>query len=495
MLSFRKMLIYLGKFFMGLFFIALFFMGLFVIFLMTADPNKQKGLITSQYESMTGQTVQFDGPLKLLFFPSPKVVINDAVFLFKLNNDATLKVQAKQLATTFGWTTLFKKNQRQTIEGQQVLYTYIEKNKNPLSWNLERLAADFELTTCCVNIDQFNLKTGGQDFQGNLIINTMGNKLKVSGNVKSKQLILPLSQNTLKNDKPNETMWGWLKIANGNIDYRVDQLQLNQVQVKESQFDIVLNDSVLKLKGHGKMATGTVNVEMTLSNVPKTPLLHINTKINIADAVASEFFKSFRPNLKMAGGKLSSTIAFTSQGRDVDTLIDNITGKMLLSVHNMTIPPQGIDARVVDFWSMMFKMFSPKKTSTLLECVIIRLDAQNGEARAKESIAVETSDIYALGSGHMNLKTDVLNFTFDLYPRSQINLEAGSLDHLVYLKGTIQDPKWELSNKGLIKEGGTILLGIATGGISLIAEKLVKVVTNKGSVCQYVLNQNESPLR
>jgi hypothetical protein len=209
--------------------------------------------------------------------------------------------------------------------------------------------------------------------------------------------------------------------------------------------------------------------------------------LQLKNAIASEFFQQFWKNAALLNGKLDIRFDGKSRGGDLATWMSHLTGRGLISIKNMQIQDRDIDTRYIDVFAALWKSLTPSKKGTSLECVAILLNAEDGQVRAPETIGMQTGDMYALGGGSVDLKNETVDLSFDLYPRSQINIEIGSLDQVVHVKGTLSQPELVKSPKGMIKEGGTLLLGVATGGLSILAEKMLKIVSQKSSPCQQVL--------
>ena len=193
----------------------------------------------------------------------------------------------------------------------------------------------------------------------------------------------------------------------------------------------------------------------------------------------------------MHNGNLEVNFNGVGQGKSLHSVIATLSGKALIYIQELTIEQARIDSRFVDLFSALWKAFTPTQHGTLLQCAVLRFDIAQGQAKAKQSIGMETSDLSILGGGDLNLITKEMNFVFDMYPRSHLNIELGSFNNIVFVKGTIKEPQVSASMQGVIKEGGSIALGIATGGISLIVEKLVKMATQNKSVCQQVLSEGQ----
>lgn len=277
--------------------------------------------------------------------------------------------------------------------------------------------------------------------------------------------------------------------GNAKIDFQTAHLVVEDFNFEQANLKLELTPSTLTITPVAKIAQGELSGHINIENKDNKQALNISGRLVINGANASEFIKIFEPSVELQGGRLDGYFEGTGQGKSVAELMAHLSGHSMLHIQQMTLLNKTIDSRYVDIFAALIKAIVPKSNMTQFECIAWKLDIQDGIAVAKDSIAIETSDIFAMGTGNLDLATEKLNFAFDIFPRSQANIEIGSLDNVAYLKGSLAAPVVESSSKGLIKEGGTLVLGIATGGLSLLAEKLFKIVTQHRSPCQEVLSR------
>jgi hypothetical protein len=95
--------------------------------------------------------------------------------------------------------------------------------------------------------------------------------------------------------------------------------------------------------------------------------------------------------------------------------------------------------------------------------------------------------VAGLGSGEINLATNQINYQFNIYTHQRLNLNVGGSMHVVDVKGTLENPVTRIASEEIIRQSSRILLGIATGGYSLLVEKLRDLLLNQKSPCQVVL--------
>lgn len=338
---------------------------------------------------------------------------------------------------------------------------------------------------------QFVIKKSAQEsLDGNLNFTFLKNATLVKGTLHSPRWLIDWFEKSEKNKFFSKDFFSvdWLNNLKGNIDYRIDNLFFQKLVLQKAILNFSLQDNLMIITPRGLLANGQFSGKFSLKRTARA-LPEVKGQYVLKDANASEFLKIFSKTATTSGGRLNLSFTGSSKGNTEAALMANLSGKLLLQIKDMTINNANIDARYVDFFAAFWKSLLSRKKNTLLECAVMRMNIQNGIAESKNAIGLETRELYSWGSGRLNLKTEQLDYEFTLAPRSKIDLEVGSYQNVLLLKGTLNNPQLTATPTGLIQEGGTILLGIATGGISLVAEKLFKLMADRGSPCKGVLSQ------
>jgi uncharacterized protein involved in outer membrane biogenesis len=461
----------------------------FCIFINFMDANRYKPMIQTAISAQTQQQLVLNGPIDIKFYPGPHVILKDTLTRYPMK-DGVLEVKTGKLVFDVELMSVFaEKIKVHSFKASDVklLYTPNKNPRNTQSYVIDNISAELSTTCCEMKIPSFQIQTKEGVLSGTLNLISANNILNVNGKLNVKKWSLPsLRANTADSKVFSHQPFAmdWLDSFQGKLDIHFDSLLLDQFSFQNADVTVTKNDKTTLQIHKGKLAGGDVVANI---QVDKQKIQFLT---DVKNANASEFLSLFHPAPLLKAGKLNMQLTGQSYGNDMATLMGNLGGKGLMSIYQMTILDTQFDSRKIDIFSAFWKSLNPKVKDTQLDCTAIRLTADQGLVKAKESIAFETKEIYVLGTGQLNLKTEQLNYTFDLYPRSQINIEIGSLDQVFYLKGTLANPKLVKSSKGFIREGGSVILGIATGGLTILAEKLVKIAQHKTSPCQEVLNQD-----
>ena len=122
-----------------------------------------------------------------------------------------------------------------------------------------------------------------------------------------------------------------------------------------------------------------------------------------------------------------------------------------------------------------------------IDCAVVRLPLKNGVATVDRSIALETDQLAVSAKGEVRFDDETLALAFRPTPKTALNINPLNLAQLVVLKGPWQDPKLALDAQGVAGMAASLGLAGATGGLSLLAQQLLKAAPEK-DVCRTALS-------
>lgn len=311
------------------------------------------------------------------------------------------------------------------------------------------------LTSTLINLADFSLSSGAASGKG----------------AKDKKRIFPANPLPLDG----------LRLVDADVTLKAERIR-TQAMVLE-QVDVALN-----LKGGrlsvklvtAQLAGGTLSADMTLDAAGKTARL--STNLIAKEVEMGRLLEQVQVKDVMSGGKTDIQIRLNGRGNSIRTLMAGLNGRILVvmgkgQIHNSAVNLVGADL-VMETIRMM-NPFAEKDEYTSLQCGVVRFDVRNGIATTDKGIAAETRKMSVIGSGTINLKTEELDLGIHSEALEGIGVSAGSLAKLVRLGGTLAEPKLEPDTVGILKKGATIGAAVATGGLSLLAEGLFSLATNK----------------
>jgi hypothetical protein len=116
-------------------------------------------------------------------------------------------------------------------------------------------------------------------------------------------------------------------------------------------------------------------------------------------------------------------------------------------------------------------------------------------ATTDRGIAFETSKMTVVSSGTANLKAETIDFSVRPNPRQSVGIGAGELVKLMRVRGTLAEPKVGIDELQAAKTAVSIGAGLATGGISTLAQGLLGGSTTDPSPCATALGKGPAPAR
>lgn len=467
----------------------LFFFVVFIVMMLNFDVNKHKDVIEQAFNTETGLKLRLHGPIETEYFPVPMAHFS-RVEIINESNEATLSLFIMDSVVELDLLSLLgdviKVNR---FDAKGVKIKVQEDKKTKLEFDIDTFSGQILSSYREIVIPSFTFKSDNNEVTGDFKLMLLSHIPIVAGNFYSRQFNINLQ--TEKDEQPLKVFntkiiaLDWMNDLNGKINWHFANLFIGNLSIEDSDVQIVFKDKNLELIPRGKVASGDFTGKMRLNKRDNT--IQVTSEMRLKNGIASEFFQQFWKNAALLNGKLDINFEGKSYGVSLADWMAHLSGRSIISIKNMQIQDRDIDARYLDVFAAIWKSLNPSKNGTSLECAALLLNAEEGQVVAKETIAMQTNDIYALGGGVIDLKNENIDLTFDLYPRSQMNIEVGSLDQVVHVRGSLAHPELVKSPKGMIKEGGTLLLGVATGGMSLLAEKMLKIVSQKSSPCQQVL--------
>jgi hypothetical protein len=143
-----------------------------------------------------------------------------------------------------------------------------------------------------------------------------------------------------------------------------------------------------------------------------------------------------------------------------------------------------------DILTKVFDTINPFRKSepvTELRCAVARLPVRAGVIKIERSVAYETSKINVVVAGLVDLREETLDLAIRPSPTQGLRVGLGSLAELVRLTGPLTAPRIGLDTLGAARQAVSIGAAVATGGLSLLGEGLLKGAVDDPHPCQTAL--------
>jgi uncharacterized protein involved in outer membrane biogenesis len=190
-----------------------------------------------------------------------------------------------------------------------------------------------------------------------------------------------------------------------------------------------------------------------------------------------------------SGGQLQLKADLNGAGHTAQSLASSASGELMLSLTNTTLG-SGVSPLGTDLLRRLLQAVTLQAqpvTSSRIDCAVIRLPLKNGVATVDRSIALETEQLALSAKGEVSVDDETLTLAFRPTPKTGLNINPLNLAQLVVLKGPWSDPKVTLDAQGVAGMAASLGLAGATGGLSLLAQQLLKATPEK-DVCRTAMS-------
>ncbi len=190
---------------------------------------------------------------------------------------------------------------------------------------------------------------------------------------------------------------------------------------------------------------------------------------------------------QVKGGQSEFAFHVNGQGSSLRSLVSNLNGEAQLSVTGATLP-RGLINSAGDFFVSLVDTINPlatKSATSQVQCVSAYLPIQSGLLSINNTVGIETDQLNVLLNGQIDLKKERMNINIQSAQKSGLTTGVNPAGWIV-IEGTLLNPTWGINKTGIAKQAASVGLAVVTSGLSLAAQNLLSVATQKGT-CQNIL--------
>ena len=194
----------------------------------------------------------------------------------------------------------------------------------------------------------------------------------------------------------------------------------------------------------------------------------------------------------LQGGKLLLKVDVAGQGVSMREIMGHLNGQAIIALRDSRTPNNALNRFGSGISISMINPFDENEQYTTLLCGASRFDIKDGIAQTPRGLAIQLPNVAWLGSGRVNLKTEEIDIRAQPRARRSV-LSAGTLAHVLQLRGTLSNPQLVVDPTGLARTGGNIALAFSTGGMSLLYEGLYGLLRANVDRCNRIEEEIVNP--
>lgn len=361
-------------------------------------------------------------------------------------------------------------------------------------------------------ISGLQAKLGSSDVSGEVEVAHQAEPMRIAANLTSKLLdVSPFekgedsqqqqatAKSTAKADKdsgdkvfPGDPLpVDQLKGIDADIRYKANKIQSASADLANVEVGLRLANGKLELAPlKADTVGGTIKADATLDASKSRPDLHASINANKIQLGELKQVKDV-----MSGGSTRVAVNVSGAGNSVREIAAGLNGKALVDVGKGELKNKSINLAGADLLAQLVKAinpFSKGSDTTRLDCAVVNFDIKDGVARTQKGIAVETDSMFIVGDGDIDLRSEQIDIQVRTRSRGGVGVGVGDLAKVVGIGGTLAAPSPALDVKGVASTGATVGAAVATGGISLIAQKAAEKVVQDDSPCQTALGEKST---
>ena len=199
----------------------------------------------------------------------------------------------------------------------------------------------------------------------------------------------------------------------------------------------------------------------------------VSVRLRSSGITLQEWLALIAETRRVSGGRTELAIDLQASGRSAHELAQSLNGELRLEVGPMQVSGDlGGDllTRIVD----AVNPFHQQDRGSRVSCAAMRLPVNQGVITVDRSIAVESDKLNVVVAGKIDLGAESMDLGIRPTIKEGIGVGTANLAQLVGLSGSLSDPRVGVNMQGAARQGLSVGAAVATGGLSLVGERLLK---------------------
>lgn len=280
-----------------------------------------------------------------------------------------------------------------------------------------------------------------------------------------------------------------LQQMNAELNISLKDVDTGYLVINKAELKPTLNNGVLQLDDSRLYVDGgEAFIRARLDASGEQPTISTELKIDGSNYGALGLEKA----AGIRNGKGKIRIKLDGKGNSLAALAGSLDGQLDIKITDLEAKGNALNLIGSDVLTETFDKlnpFSEKRENTDIECVAVHFKGKNGRFVSEDGIALETDGSKIIGTGHIDLAKEELRLGVSPIARKGVGINVGAAAGLVRLGGTFSRPRVEADPSGMFTGGLSTGAAIYTGGLSLLAQGLVKRALYAGSACDGELDE------
>lgn len=276
----------------------------------------------------------------------------------------------------------------------------------------------------------------------------------------------------------------WLKDYDAELQLQLSNITTPYNHLIRGSANASLGDGVLQLR-HGALSfAGDNHLTINAKADHRRALPIFDLRLAIDGKDYGKLGLSSFAAIDKGRGKLQ--LAASSAGSNVADIAAKLDAKLDIKIINLEAQGNALNIIGSDILSETIDKlnpFSDTKDSTKIECLAVHFGGDNGKLVSEDGIALETAATKIIGTGKINLAKEKISFGVSPIARKGVGVNIGAAASLVRLEGSLAKPKVVADPKGMFTSSLATGAAIYTGGLSVLAQGLIKRALYSGSAC------------
>lgn len=280
-----------------------------------------------------------------------------------------------------------------------------------------------------------------------------------------------------------------LKTVNGEVRLELTNVDTGYAYIEQASLTPTLNNGVLTLDNSRIRARGAeAQLKLKLDTSGATPALRSQLKVSGDNYGLLGLEKA----AGIRGGKGDIRLSLAGRGASPAALAASLDGQVDVKITDIKAKANALNLIGSDVLTETFNKLNPfreKRKTTDIQCLAVHFKGKQGRFASNDGIALETETSKIIGTGHFDLAKEELLFGISPIARKGVGINVGAAAGLVRLGGSFSKPRVQADPGGMFTSGLSTGAAIYTGGLSLVAQGLMKRALYAGSACDGELEE------